>query len=241
MGIPSLSWDQFILEMPEPNLLTLTRQIRAYSRQRDPQSSFSAEELSSMEVSSDYLDYTWNWCARRDLSPATSVFPTPRLNLNVDDSAEDLKTAFVQSAYVNVQPRRPDDINGSDLIASHPELSRALRQCAALRKRFLDYFVDGTLVGDCLLAKDCPDAMVGGYVLGSRALVIVLNTGGKRRSFDLELGLAPFMASDSAKYRATLSDGFGRQVSSSIVSGSGRLTTPPLNHLDLAIWELTPP
>ncbi len=241
MGIPSFCWDQYFLEMAEPNLLTLTRQIRAYSRERDPRSSFSAEELTSMEVAGDYLDYTWDWCARRDLSPATSVFPTPRLNLNVDNSAEDVKTAFVQNAYVNIQPRRPDDINGSDWIANHPELSRALRQCAALRKRFLDYFVDGTLVGDCLLTKDCEGAMVGGYVVGGRALMLVLNTSGKKRSFDLELGLAPFVASDSGKYRAKLCDGLGGQVSESIVSGSGRLTTPLLNHLDLALWELTPP
>ena len=45
MGIPSLSWDQYFIEPPEPNVLTLTRQIRAYSRQRDPQSTFSAEEV----------------------------------------------------------------------------------------------------------------------------------------------------------------------------------------------------
>jgi hypothetical protein len=238
MGIPSLCWDQYFVEMPEPNLLTLTRQIRAYSRNHDPQSSFSAEELSSMEIAGDYLDYTWNWCARRDLSPATSVFPAPRLNLNVDNSAEDVKTAFLQNAYVNVQPRRPDDINGSDWIANHPEVSRSLRQCAALRKRFLDYFVDGRLVGDCLLAKDCEGAMVGGYVLGGRALLIVLNTSGKKRSFDLELGLAPFVVSNSGKYRALFCDGLGRPVSESIVSGSGRLTTPLLDHLELAIWEL---
>jgi hypothetical protein len=194
-----------------------------------------------MEVSGDYVDYTWDWCARRDLSAATSVFPTPRLNLNVDDSAEDVKTAFVQNAYLNAQPRRPDDINGSDWIANHPALSQALRQCAALRKRFLDYFVDGTLVGDCLLAKDCPGATVGGYVLGGRALLIVLNTSGRKRSFDLELGLAPFAASASGKYRAKLCGGLGGPISESIASGSGRLITPLLEPLDFAIWELAPP
>ncbi len=45
MGIPSLSWDQYFIEPPEPNVLTLTRQIRDYSRRRDPQSTFSAEEV----------------------------------------------------------------------------------------------------------------------------------------------------------------------------------------------------
>ena len=126
MGIPSLCWDTYFLELPELSVPAVTRQIRAYSRARDPQSSFAAEESASIEVSGDYLDYTWNWSARRDLSAATAVFPSTRLNLNVDDSAEDAKTAFVQNAYVNTQPRRPDDINGSDWIANHAELSGAL-------------------------------------------------------------------------------------------------------------------
>ena len=43
------------------------------------------------------------------------------------------------------------------------------------------------LVGDCLLAKDCAGAKVGGYLLGKRAILIVLNTGGKKQSFNLEL------------------------------------------------------
>ena len=76
MGIPSLSWDQYIIEPPEPNVLTLTRQIRDYSRQRDPQSTFSAEEFFAMEVSCDYLDYTWNWNTLKDCRAVThSRFP----------------------------------------------------------------------------------------------------------------------------------------------------------------------
>ena len=73
MGIPSLSWDQYLIEPPEPNVLTLTRQIRDYSRRRDPQSTFSAEEFSAMEVSCDYLDYTWNWNTLKDCRAVTSV------------------------------------------------------------------------------------------------------------------------------------------------------------------------
>jgi len=165
MGVPSLSWDQYFIEPPEPNVLSLTRQIREHSRRRDPQSTFSAEEINAMDVSCDYLDFTWNWDMARDCQPATSVFPSPRINWNIDTSVLETKTAFVQNRYLNVQPRKPDGTNGSDRIASHPELSRALKQCAKLRGQFLPYFVEGTLVGDCVLVEPCPDAVVGAYAL----------------------------------------------------------------------------
>ena len=83
--------------------------------------------------------------------------------------------------------------------------------------------------------------MVGGYVSGDRALLIVLNTSSKKRSFDLELGLMPFIASNSGKYRAVLYDGAGEKVSQAVVSGADRLATPPMNHLDLVLWELALP
>ena len=67
------------------------------------------------------------------MAPLTSVFPAPRVNMNVDASAAEAKNAFAYNRYANVQPRRPDDTNGSDLIENHAELSRALKECARLR------------------------------------------------------------------------------------------------------------
>ena len=165
MGIPSLSWDQYFIEPPEPNVLTLTRQIRDYSRRRDPQSTFSAELVAAPEVSCDYLDYTWNWDMLKDCRAMTSVFPTPRINLNIDASPAEVKEGFALNRYLNVQPRKPNGADGTDLIAHHPELSRALKQCARLRAQFLSYFTDGTLIGECILSKPCPEALVAAYVL----------------------------------------------------------------------------
>ncbi len=281
MGIPSLSWDQYFIEPPEPNVLTLTREIRGHSRRRDPQSTFSAEELNAVEVSCDYLDFTWNWGMMRPCEPVTSVFPTPRVNLNVDTSAEEVKYAFATNRYVNVQPRKPDGANGTDWIASHRELSAALKQCAKLRRQFLAYFVEGTLVAECILREPCPDAVVAGYVLPDKALVVVVNRGAKREIAlrcdprpwlkgvsRLREGEAPAepskntgpatssaarqeprppgvaqgrAASPSGKYEVRCYDGGGKPVRTLELSAAdGRLATPLLGPLDVALFEILP-
>jgi len=238
MGVPSLSWDQYFIEPPEPNVLTLTREIRAHSRRRDPQSTFSAEELYSVEVSSDYLDFTWNWGMLRDCQPVTSAFPGPRVNLNVDASPAEVKSAFALNRYLNVQPRKADGTNGSDWIANHPELGRALRQCARLRAQFLPYFVEGTLLGDCLLSEPCPGTVVGSYVLGDRALLIVVNTG-ERRPVTLRCDPRPWLAPRAGAYAVRQYDGQGKSLASLVLSApEGSLTTRALDPLDVELFEI---
>ena len=88
-----------------------------------------------MDASCDYLDYTWNWTMLMsfDCLATTSVFPSPRINLNIDASAAEVKHGFVLNRYLNIQPRKPDGANGTDYIRNHQELSAALKQCAKLR------------------------------------------------------------------------------------------------------------
>jgi len=237
MGVPSLSWDQYFIEPPEPNLLTLTRQIREHSRRRDPQSTFSAEELNAIDVSCDYLDFTWNWNMARDCRPTTSVFPSPRINWNIDVSAGEAKTAFVHNRYLNVQPRKPDGANGSDRIGNHPELSRSLKQCAKLRAQFLPYFIDGTLVGDCVLSKPCPDAVISAYALGGNLLVIVLNTG-PRRAIELACDLEPWVPPAAGRYEVRCFDGDGRLLrTTDSPRPTLRLVTDPLESADMILFE----
>lgn len=241
IGIPSVSWDQYFIQPPEPNLLTVTRQIRVYSRRRDPQSTFSAEELHNLEVSADYLDYTWNWGGHRTLEALVNVFPAPRVNFNVDASPAEVKYCFLNNVYLNVQPRKPDGINGSDWIGNHPELSRALKQCAKLREQFCPYFADGTLIGDCILGKSCSDAMVGAYVLPDKVLVIVLNTGAKGEK-NLDYSLVPWLPSPSGCYAVKSYNGQGRLIATSeIAQSQGRLTTEALEPLDFTLFEIASP
>jgi hypothetical protein len=238
IGIPSLSWDQYYIQPPEPNLLTLTRQIRVHSRQIDPQSTFSAEELHNFEVSADYLDYTWNWGPYRDVQPLVNAFPAPRVNFNIDASSAEVKHCFISNVYMNVQPRKPDGINGSDWIRNHAELSQSLKQCAKLRTQFLPYFVDGTLIGDCILAKPCSGAQVCAYALPDKILVIVLNTGSQEPK-QLKLNPAPWLASTSGRYAVKWYDGEGHAIQSAeLRQEQTTVSTNMLDRLGMALFEL---
>ncbi len=176
-GIPSLGWDQFWSTETKPNVNTLCTNIRTAAKAKDPESTFFGEELWNFDTDSAQLDYTWNWGSYRDIRPLTSVYPAPRVDCCISESPVMTKLAFADNMYLNVFPRKAESTNGSDWIANHPELSAALKQCAALRKQFLDYFTDGTLIGDCILTEPCPTAHVSAYVLHDRILVILINTG----------------------------------------------------------------
>ncbi len=239
MGIPSLCWDQYFIEPPEPNVLTLTRQFRAYSRRRDPQSTFSAEVVAAMEVSCDYLDYTWNWDMLKDCRATTSVFPTPRINVNVNASPADVKWGFALNRYLNVQPRKPDGANGTDWIANHRELSQALKQCARLRAAFLPYFTEGTLIGECILSGPCPEALVAAYVLPSKVLIIVVNTSGKARAIDLACDPRPWLPSASGTYEVKHYNGTGAMVQTTQLDRASRhLTTGVLEKSGISLFEV---
>ncbi len=217
IGIHSLSWDQFWSEPKTPSILTLTKQIRAYSRQRDPESTFSGEELWNVEIDSEYLDYTWNWGGWRDWQAYTSVFPAPRRNCCITWSAQSVKLAFMDNLYINVFPRKHDSVNGSDYIANYPELSKALKQCAKLRKQFLAYFTDGTLIGNCILSQPNPHAVTA-YVLPDRVLMIIMNRGGAQ-SIAFNVDLNPWLKSESGKYEARTYNADGELVSTTELAG----------------------
>lgn len=236
IGIPSLSWDQFWSEPKTPSILTLTKQIRAYSKQRDPESTFSGEELWNIEIDSEYLDYTWNWGGWRDWQALTSVFPAPRRNCCITWSAQSVKLAFMDNLYINVFPRKPDSVNGSDYIAKYPELSKALKQCAKLRKQFLAYFTDGTLIGNCILSQPNPHA-IGAYVLPDRVLMLIMNRGGAQPvAFNVDLG--PWLQPAPGKYQATTYNADGEPVTSAKLDGATWAgTTHLLQTEELALVE----
>ena len=79
-GVISFSWDQYATTNDKPNLQDLTRRIRDYARSKDPQSTFSGEELWQVEIDAEWLDYTWNWADYTDAGPTTNVLRSPRLS-----------------------------------------------------------------------------------------------------------------------------------------------------------------
>jgi hypothetical protein len=239
MGVPSFSWDEFFSEGPGHDLDTLVSQVRKIAKEKDPQSTFSGEAGTNMENEYNYLDYTWNWDYndKCDYRALISLSQAPRINLNIDRSVAEAKYGFADNLYLNVWPRKPDGINGSDYISNHPELSKALKQCARLRKQFLNYFVDGTFIADCLLSNDCPDAHVSAYALPKSLLMIVINKTNKKEivfGSDIE----PWLESATGKYRIKEYNDGTLVKTTSINKSHWIQKTPVMKNLDICMYEL---
>ena len=241
IGIPSLSWDQYFNVGPGKYLDTVITKLRKTAKQKDPQSTFSGEAGTNMENECDYLDYTWNWdyndgCDYRAL--ISSLRGGPRINLNIDRSVSEAKIGFADNLYLNVYPRKPDDVNGSDYISNHPELSRALKQCARLRKQFLNYFVNGTFIADCILSKNCVDAHVSTYALPESMLVIVINKKDtKQITFQSDIG--PWLKSPTGRYKIKEYADGALVKTLNITKPQWSQKTPVMKNLDICMYELT--
>lgn len=235
-GIPSVGWDQFWTVNKDANTHSLTKEIRDYASKVDPEATFCGEELWNMEPDSAYLDYTWNWGGYRDCRAFTSTFPTPRVNVCITDSALTVKQCFADNLYLNLMPRRKASTNASDYIGNHAELSKALKQCAKLRKQFLPYFTDGVLIGECILDEECPGAHVCAYVLPDRVLMILINQGGRRKvGFRCDLG--SWLKSPSGRYQVKCYDENGRLTSETTASADWKAETRDLRPEELTVYE----
>jgi hypothetical protein len=236
IGVTSLSWDQFwTTNDPPPNMLSLASQIRAYAKKSDPEATFSGEELWNLELDSSILDYTWNWGGYRDCRAFTSVFPTPRINCCVSFSPLVVKKAFADNLFLNVMPRKKESANASDRISSYPELSKALKQCAGLRKTFLPYFLDGTLIGDCILSQPCPGTHVTAYVLPKSVLMIVINQGGERK-VPFACNLDPWLKAD--RYEIKAFDENGKLLGTSKTGSEWHAETKMLESGEMTLFEI---
>jgi len=239
IGIPSLSWDQFWTDQ-NMNIIKLMSQVRAKARSIDPESTFSTEELWNMEIDADYIDYTWNWGGFRDCQAFTSVFPSPRISCIVSAAPDVVKLAFLDNLYLNVFPRKVDSVNGSDWIANHTELSAALKQCAALRQQFLKYFTEGRFIGDCLLSEPCASTHVASYILPDRALLLVMNRGGAR-PIKFRCDVVPWVHSQHGEYTVKQYDSAGKVTDTRhLDNGTWEGETPSMEHLEIALFEITP-
>jgi hypothetical protein len=191
-GLTSISWDQYFTTRDVPGMQDLTRRIRDRARSKDPESSFSGEELWNVEIDSEWLDYTWNWGGYRDCQAFVNAFPAPRPNVNINRSVAEARFAFMDGLFMNVWPSKPDGINGSEMICNVAALSGVLKECAALRKWFLPYFTDGVFIGDCLMPEVAPGVRLTAYVLDDRVLALALNQGAEG-FLEFKYDLAPWV------------------------------------------------
>jgi hypothetical protein len=242
IGVPSVCFDQYLAaDAPPPNIHSLTSLLRAYAKQRDPESTLSGEELRSWELDSNYLDYTWNWgpYKGKDFRPLTSVYPAPRLNFCIDSSPLAAKRAFADNLYLCVMPRKPGFPNGSDAITNYPAFSQALKRCAALRQRFLPYFNDGLQIGDCVLTEPSA-AHVTAYALPDRLLLILVNTG-PAGTCRFDCNLSPWLNSTSGRYRVTGIGEDGKPAKApTVIAGVWHGQTGRLAADAMQLFEFTP-
>ena len=212
---PSIGWDQFGSFPSDPGLYTLTEKIRRYATARDPNATFNGEATSNIDNDALYVDYQWTWGSTGDARACTSVYPTPRLNYPLDRSSQTVKKQFMDNLYMNVFPSKPGGINGSGLIADWPKLSKALKQCAALRRQFLPYFVEGTLIGDCALTEVPSAAYVTAYALEDRLLMVSLPASDAqvKYAYDLE----PWLKSGDSKFKMRIYDEDGKVLQEEVI------------------------
>lgn len=238
IGVHSISWDQYwTTNDPEPNMNSLTSRIRAYAKKRDPESTFSGEELWNMEIDSNYLDYTWGWGGYRDVRPLTSVLPSPRINACISSEPMSVKRAFADNMYLNILPRKKGSVNGSDYINNYPDFSKALKQCAKLRKQFLTYFTDGTLIGECILDQPCA-SQVTAYVLPDKVMMILINLGGEG-PVPFSTDISQWLASKSGSYSVRSYDEDGNLKSTTKIAGKWASQTSKLANAGMALYEFT--
>ena len=221
------------------DLMNLTEKVRGLTRAKDPESTFSGESINSnsFEVDGKVLDYTWNWVDYVDAGPILNVLRAPRPNCNVEDSARVVKRAFSDGLYINVMPRRPDESYGSALISSQPDMAKALKEVASLRKQFLPFFVEGTFIGECALSKRT-SAFVRGYTLGKKLLMIVLNDQAKAEKVTVSSDLSLWLPSTQS-YVSKYYDSAGRLVRT--VSSTGQQwsgSTDLLQPNELFLFEI---
>jgi hypothetical protein len=237
-GIPSLCWDQFwTTHDPEPNMISLAREIRRHAREADPECTFSGEELWNVEIDSAILDYTWNWAGYKDCRAFTSVFPSPRANCCVSSSALTVKKAFADKLYLNVLPRKAESVNGSDWINHQPEMSKALKQCARLKRQFMDYFTNGKLIGDCILSAECADAHVCAYTLTNKAIIVFINLEPKKRKISFDANLEPWTKSSSGRYEMRCYNAEAKAVAVARVAAKWHGRTHALEPEEMAVIE----
>ena len=241
LGLTSFVWDVFSAMPTQPNVYDLAAKIRDLARGRDPNSVFAGEGGCNIGQDYKYLDYTWNWNwnwpTYKDFRAFTSVFPAPRLNVNIDNSAKVVKYCFADNAYMNIMPSVPDGVNASDFIANHPTLSQALQQCAKLRRQFLPYFVSGVLIGDCILTRACDTAHISAYVMKDRALLILVKNE-EEGSVEMNCDPGYWLQSASGKYRVRVYNSDGALIATKeIEKGNWQEKTEKLKPLDILLYE----
>lgn len=237
IGITDICWDQFWNKSKDDNMLDLAATIRDKQRKVDPQSSFPAETMFNWELEARYFDYTWNW-AQNDYTALVNLYREPRIQINIDKSIQHMKRAFMDNVYMNVFPTTPDGMDGTASLRDLPGFSNALKKCAYLRKQFLIYFTNGTLIGDCILRESADYVKVSAYVLDNKVLIIAMNEHNKTRTIDLFCDISPWLIKSYEKYHVTAYSENGKELYQKYIQDQCKLSIKTLIPFEMALFEI---
>ena len=225
VGCPNICWDQYVLGTNQDNFIhDVINQYRLETEEMYPGTLFSSESTLYFESELDNTDFTWNWQywdgkKSKDLRPYMHAITTCRPNMNVDSDPVKVKYIFMDNLMLNVYPTRPENYNGSALISEYPEFSQAIKRCAALRKQYLTYFTDGTMISDCAVTVD-PECRTTGYVHDGKMLLIVYKH--KEDAYTMPLDLSPFI--DGEVFRVVICDEENKQTSVQHIGKRGNVS-----------------
>lgn len=225
VGCPNICWDQYVLGQNCDNFVhDVINQYRLETEEMYPGTLFSSESTLYFESELDNTDFTWNWQywdgrKVKDLRPYMHAVTTCRPNMNVDSDPVKVKYIFMDNLMLNAYPTLPENYNGSALISEYPEFSKSIKTVAALRKAYLDYFVDSTNISDCAVTVD-PECRTTGYVKDGKMLLIVYKD--KEGDCTLPLDLTPFIAGE--KFNVCIKDEEMKETASYAIGAKDDLT-----------------
>lgn len=241
-GVSSFSWDVFQVDAGKngapPPLIADVAAIRKHARAENPESTFSGESVTHLELDAQALDYFWQWTDYIDAAPVSSVLRKPRIACNVEASTLVLSKCFADGLYINAMPRQLDSPNGTALISEKPALAAGLVQATKLRKQFLPYFTDGNFLGDSVSSLPT-EAFVRGYQLPGKLLVIVLNDKKQPTAASVRSQLQYWLPK-SKSYSVTQYDGTGQKVGTPADSDAQTFfSTVQLEPGEMTFFEVT--
>lgn len=219
--------------------------IRAMARAKDSESTFTGEAPESaipgsLEHVTSFLDYTWGLSecgGDAKPGPIQNVLRSPRMGCGVEESPLLVKKGFCDGLYLAVYPKKPDGPNGSELISRRPEIASALKETAALRKRFLSFFVDGIYLEDSFLREPC-SAYVRAYQKDDSLFIAVLNDKTQPQAVTVKNDLDLWLPS-TGRYRVNYYDSGGKLVETTSAAGADWVgVTRLLQPLEMAFFEI---
>ncbi len=223
-GCPEILWDQYILgKNSDDSIHDIINEYRLETEKMYPEAYFCGESTLYFESELDNVDFHWNWqywawSNEMDYRPYLYLVRTCRPNMNVDSTPKYVKLICMDNLMLNAYPSRTEEYSGGALISEYPEFSKAIKTCAAIRKAYLSYFVDGVMVSDCPLREDS-DCRVTGYLKEEENKLLLIAYKNVDGESVLKLDLADFVKGDNFCY--TVKDEEGNEVLKGSVASCG--------------------